>query len=210
MLGDVASIMCGYLLGSLPFAYGITRLATGKDIRMEGEGNVGARNVLHVAGTVAGLLTFLLDAGKGTAAWYLAQRWGSGHLVVYLTGFALMLGHGFPVWLHWHGGKGLAAAAGFLLPMWPLATLIAFGVLIAARVAVPSFDQAVAVAALAYLAVTLCEGNDGECVAFIVGLLGTAGLKRLIDLPYERATLLANGEAAGPQRDERARLRHAR
>jgi glycerol-3-phosphate acyltransferase PlsY len=209
MLNNLASIMCGYLLGSLPFAYAITRLVTGKDIRLEGEGNVGARNVLHTAGPTAGLLTFLLDAGKGSAAWYVAQRWGSSDLVTYLTGFSLLLGHGFPIWLHWHGGKGLAAASGFLLPMWPLATLLALAILIAARAAVPSFDQAVAVAAVCFLTVTLLQGNDGEGVAFIVGLLGTAGLKRLIDLPYERATLLANGEAAA-QPVQRARPRHVR
>ena len=89
----------GYLLGSLPFAFLITKAFTSKYIRFDGEGNVGARNVLHVVGPLPGLLALLLDGSKGAAAYWVGRRFGSGDMALYLTGFALMLGHGFPIWL---------------------------------------------------------------------------------------------------------------
>ena len=67
MLGQITVILTGYLLGSIPFAYLLTRLATGRDIRYVGDGNAGARSAIHVAGRVPGLLTLFLDIGKGAA-----------------------------------------------------------------------------------------------------------------------------------------------
>lgn len=205
MLSDLWIILAGYLLGSIPFAYLITRLVTGKDIRFEGEGNVGARNVLHVAGPAAGLATLLLDAGKGTAAYYIAQRWGSGNIALYLTGFALMLGHGFPVWLGWRGGKGLGPASGFLLPMWPYSVLGALVILIIARRIIPDFNIAFAIAGAAFPFLTLWEGNNLEGITFIVLFLGIAGIKKLVDLPHERAIRAKSGWVEGL-----AHMRHAR
>ena len=205
MLSDIAVVLTGYLLGSMPFAFIITRLAAGKDIRFEGEGNVGARNVLHVAGPIAFLLTLLLDAGKGIAAYWVGHHWGSGDLALYSTGFALMLGHGFPVWLGWRGGKGLGPASGFLLPMWPYAVLAALVILLAARAVIPDFNLAFAVAGAAFPFLTLWEGNDLQGFLFIVFFLGLAGIKKVIDLPHERAMRAHSGWSEGLAHARRTR-----
>ncbi len=122
-------LLACYLVGSLPFAYWITRWRTGLDIFEVGEGNVGARNVWHVVGPPWGVLTALLDALKGVAAVALARSWG---LDPWLCGFAAVLGHGYPVFHRFRGGKGLATALGVALAILPgvtLATLATYGAL---------------------------------------------------------------------------------
>jgi len=205
MASDLVVILAGYLLGSIPFAYLITKAFTGKDIRREGEGNVGSRNVLHTAGRVAGLLVLLLDTGKGAAAYWVARVYGSGDITLYLTGFAMMVGHGFPVWLHWHGGKGLAAAIGFLMQMWPYSVLGAALVFLLVSRLFTGFDFCFGVAAGAFALLTLKEGTSVEGMAFVVSLLGLAGVKRLIDLPREREIRAQTGWS-----DEPVRLRWLR
>jgi len=197
MLKDAALILAGYLLGSIPFAYLITKVATGKDIRYEGEGNVGTRNVLHVVGRKAAFLTLLGDMGKGAAANLLAQHWGSGELALWLTGFAAMLGHGFPIWLKWRGGKGLATAGGFLVPMWPLSILGAAIIFIIARLLIPDFNLAFAVTGVAIPLLTLWEGNDLYGVLGVILLFSIAGLKKIVDLPHERAMRAKSGWIEG-------------
>jgi len=187
MLRDIALILGGYLLGSIPFAFLITKAVTGRDIRFEGEGNVGARNVLHVAGPMPGLLTVLLDGAKGAAAYWLAETWGSGNVTLYLTGAALLVGHGFPVWLSWRGGKGLAAAAGFLLQMWPWSLLATLVILVVARSVIPDFNLSVTVAGTLFPFLTFWEGNDLEGLLFIIFFLGLTGVKKVLDLPHEKA-----------------------
>ncbi|MHB1319269.1 MAG: glycerol-3-phosphate acyltransferase [Anaerolineae bacterium] len=186
-MANVMAVVASYLLGSLPFAYLITRLATGKDIRQEGDGNGGARNVMHVAGLGAGLLTLALDAGKGAATAYVVRRWAASDLGVCLAGISLVLGHGYPVWLGWLGGKGLGAAAGYFLLRWPYATLVSLVTLVAAHAAIQSFSVAVAVSAAAFLMLSLVEGNTPAGVASIVAILATTGVKHILDLPRERA-----------------------
>ena len=199
MWTDAAVVVAGYLLGSIPFAYLVTRAVTGKDLRIEGEGNVGARNAMRTAGRVPGLLVFLLDGSKGAAAYWVGQRFGSGELVLYLTGFAMMLGHGFPLWLRWRGGKGLAAAVGFLSQMWPYSVLAGLAVFLLAQALLPVFDGAVAAGAGTMFVLSFVEGNSLKGVLFIVFFLGMAGLKRLIDLPYERSTSARSGWVEGPR-----------
>ena len=175
MLRDVAVILAGYLIGSIPFAFLITKLVTGKDLRFEGEGNVGARNALHVAGPIPGVLTALLDMGKGAAAHWVASNWASGEIVLYATGFAVMLGHGFPLWLGWRGGNGLEAAFGLLLPMWPYSVLATGAIFFVARSLIPDFNRAFAVAGAAFPLLTRLEGNSLRGAVFIIFLLGMAG-----------------------------------
>lgn len=193
MWTDLLVVAVGYLLGSIPFAYLVTRALTGKDIRYEGEGNVGSRNVMHVVGRGPGFLVLALDAAKGAAAYWVGHRFGSGDMALYLTGFAMMFGHGFPVWLRWRGGKGLAAAAGFLLQMWPYSVLGAAAVLVIARMFIPDFNLAFTVAGVAMPLFSFLEGNNLRGLLFIVFLLGIAGLKKVIDLPHERAIRAKSG-----------------
>lgn len=194
---NMALIFAGYLLGSIPFAFLMAKLFARKDVRFEGDGNVGTRNALHVAGWGAGGLTALLDGGKGAAAYWVGKEFGSGDLALYLTALGLMLGHGYPIWLRWRGGKGLAAAVGFLSQMWPLAVLIAAIAFLLARALVSSFDLSFATGSAAFLFATAWQGNDAEGLLFIVLLLGMAGVKRLLDLPYERAVKARGGSVEG-------------
>lgn len=197
MMQDILVFLVGYLLGSIPFAFLITKLFTGKDIRYEGEGNVGTRNVLHVAGVVPGVLTGLLDVGKGAAAHWVGRRWGSGELALYVAGFALMLGHGFPIWLKGRGGKGLGPASGFLLCMWPYSVLAMGAIFLLARAVIPDFNLSFAVAGTAFPFLTFLEGNDLKGFLFIVFFLGLAGVKKVLDLPHERACRAKSGWVEG-------------
>ncbi len=198
MWTDLLVIAAGYLLGSIPFAYLVTRALTGKDIRYEGEGNVGSRNVMHVVGRGPGFLVLFLDAAKGAGG--LLGGGGASALATWRstwTGFALMFGHGFPVWLGWRGGKGLAAAAGFLLQMWPYSVLGAAAILVIARMFIPDFNLAFTVAGAALPILTFLEGNNLQGLLFIVLFLGVAGLKKVIDLPHERAIRAKSGWIEG-------------
>ncbi|HTS11467.1 MAG TPA: glycerol-3-phosphate 1-O-acyltransferase PlsY [Candidatus Limnocylindrales bacterium] len=104
-----------YLLGSIPFGFLIVK-ARGGDIRKSGSGNIGAANVARNAGAVAGLLTLFLDAAKGYAAVWIAHRWTHGDMRWMMTAAVLaVLGHMFPVWLRFKGGKGVATGLGVFL-----------------------------------------------------------------------------------------------
>ena len=118
-----------YLLGSIPFGLLIVKAIGGGDVRKSGSGNIGAANVSRQAGKVAGILTLLFDAGKGYLAVILASLISGGSARwMMVAAFAAVLGHVFPVWLGFHGGKGVATG-GFLLlssgailllaPLWP-------------------------------------------------------------------------------------------
>lgn len=119
----------GYLLGSIPFGLLVGKLFGHADVRAEGSGNIGATNVARSAGKLAGLITLLLDAGKGAAAVYLAMRLApDSSQWIMAAALAAMAGHCFPVWLGFRGGKGVATAAGIFAVLCPLAMLGALAV----------------------------------------------------------------------------------
>ncbi|NNG02580.1 MAG: glycerol-3-phosphate 1-O-acyltransferase PlsY [Inquilinus sp.] len=114
-----AAALLGYLLGSIPFGLVLARLGGYGDIRQVGSGNIGATNVLRTGNKPLALATLLLDTGKGAAAVLIAARFGPDMAV--LAGGGAMLGHTFPVWLKFKGGKGVATALGTLLAIaWPV------------------------------------------------------------------------------------------
>lgn len=120
--GNVWSfIALGYLLGSIPFGYLLVRLTGGGDIRFQGSGNIGATNVARTSGWAVGVATLLLDGAKGFAAVWLAERFSGGNVrIMMYAGLAAILGHVFPIWLRFEGGKGVATALGvFLAICWP-------------------------------------------------------------------------------------------
>ncbi len=126
-----SSLLVGYLLGSVPFGFLAARMR-GLDIRQHGSGNIGATNVWRVCGWRVGLPVFLLDAVKGAAAVLLAglfvRLWpGEGvGLAPIVGGIACIVGHSFPVWLSFKGGKGVATSLGVLIALTPLASLVMF------------------------------------------------------------------------------------
>ncbi len=119
------SLALGYLLGSIPFGLIITRLAGTQDIRTIGSGNIGATNVLRTGRKELAAATLVCDALKGTAAVLIARAlWGEEAAL--LAGLAAFLGHVFPVWLHFKGGKGVATFLGVTLGLfWPAAIVFA-------------------------------------------------------------------------------------
>lgn len=108
-----AALLFGYLLGSIPFGFILTRMAGGGDLRSIGSGNIGATNVLRTGRKALAALTLLLDALKGTAAVLLAGHYGQNFAIA--AGFGAFLGHLFPVWLGFRGGKGVATYLGVLI-----------------------------------------------------------------------------------------------
>jgi glycerol-3-phosphate acyltransferase PlsY len=113
-------VVIAYLLGSIPFGYLIVKAGDGDDIRDRGSGNIGAANVARSAGLGAGLLTLLLDAAKGYAAVLIANRWAEGSNSarwMMAAAIAAVIGHMFPVWLGFKGGKGVATSLGVFLPI---------------------------------------------------------------------------------------------
>jgi glycerol-3-phosphate acyltransferase PlsY len=113
-----------YLLGSIPFGLLLGKLFGAADVRKAGSGNIGATNVARVAGPLAGILTLVLDAAKGSLAVLLAARLTNGvALWMMIAGLCVLVGHCFPIWLGFHGGKGVATAAGVFLVLCPPAFL---------------------------------------------------------------------------------------
>jgi glycerol-3-phosphate acyltransferase PlsY len=113
-----------YLLGSIPFGLLVGKLLGGADVRAAGSGNIGATNVARVAGPLAGILTLLLDAAKGALAVVLAARLSDQSSTwMMIAGLCALVGHCFPIWLGFHGGKGVATAAGVFLVLCPPALL---------------------------------------------------------------------------------------
>lgn len=117
------AFVIGYLLGSIPFGLVLTRLAGTQDLRSIGSGNIGATNVLRTGRKGLAAATLLLDALKGTAAVVIALRIG-GLDAALLAGLGAFLGHLFPVWLKFRGGKGVAVYIGILLGLIPAGALV--------------------------------------------------------------------------------------
>lgn len=122
--------LAAYFLGAIPFSYLITRWKTGGDIRNMGSGNVGATNVLRTTGKLSGLAALILDVGKGAAAVYLGRVLGGNEIWGAVAGFLAIVGHSFPVFLKFRGGKSVATGGGAFLVLCPLGIISAIAVFI--------------------------------------------------------------------------------
>jgi acyl phosphate:glycerol-3-phosphate acyltransferase len=126
MIAVVFACLAGYLAGSVPFAFLLAR-RVGIDVRKAGSGNVGAANVLRTTGAWRAVSVMALDVSKGAVAVFVADM-ALGASLAALAGVAAIVGHIYPVWLRFVGGKGVAVAAGVFLALTPSATAIAFAV----------------------------------------------------------------------------------
>lgn len=123
-LAVIAVPAAAYFLGSIPFGILFARLFGAGDVRKAGSGNIGATNVARVAGPIPGILTLLFDTAKGAAAvWAAGRVTGDSATWMIVAALAALIGHCFPVWLNFKGGKGVATAAGAFLVLCPLALL---------------------------------------------------------------------------------------
>lgn len=116
-----------YLLGSMPFGLILAKTVAGKDVRDSGSGNIGATNVARVLGKKLGALTLLLDLSKGLLPVWAARAWGLDGLWLGGIALAAVLGHCFPVYLRFHGGKGVATGLGVFIALNPLAAAVGGG-----------------------------------------------------------------------------------
>src|SRR4030043_491762 len=114
----------GYLLGSVPFGLILTKLFSQVDPRKTGSKNIGATNIFRTTGKTLGILTLIADVLKGVAPIWIANQWGLPDHWIAIAGLSPFLGHVFPIFLGFKGGKGVATAVGIYLPISPVAVLI--------------------------------------------------------------------------------------
>lgn len=179
----LAAILLGYLLGSIPFGLVLTRLAGLGDIRTIGSGNIGATNVLRTGRKALAALTLLLDGGKGAAAVLIAANFGPD--IAVLAGGGALVGHLFPVWLKFAGGKGVATFLGVMLAIaWPVGLLACLTWLaVAALFRFSSLAALIAVAASPAVAWWLADPQRTELAAFMAVLVFIrhhANIRRLL------------------------------
>jgi glycerol-3-phosphate acyltransferase PlsY len=175
------AVVLGYLIGSIPFGYLIVRLRLGADIRESGSGGTGATNVSRRAGKAAGLVTLLLDAAKGVAAVLAAkfvahQTIINPEWVVSAAAVAALLGHIFPIWLRFRGGKGVATGAGAMAVVAPVPAMIAAGaflltVLLTRYVSLGSIVAA-ATLPIAVVISSAIAGRSIDVATFALGITG--------------------------------------
>lgn len=189
----------GYLLGTIPFGLVLTRAAGLGDIRRLGSGNIGATNVLRTGSKALAAATVLLDGGKGAVAVLALAPWDAGLGLV--AGFAAVIGHDFPVWLHFRGGKGVATTFGVLLAVaWPVGLLACLTWLaVAALFRYSSLAALVAIMATPFTMEWLADG-PGIGLAAALAVLAIArhhaNIRRL--LKKEESKIGAKGNAGGP------------
>jgi acyl phosphate:glycerol-3-phosphate acyltransferase len=161
----VAALAFGYLLGSIPFGLIFTRLAGTQDIRAIGSGSIGATNVLRTGSKGLAAATLLADVLKGTAAVMLCAYW-FGHSAGLIAGLGAFLGHLFPVWLKFKGGKGIATGLGILLAISWKAALVVAVIWIALAAAFRYSSLASLIAAAAAPVILWFAGTPPEALLF--------------------------------------------
>lgn len=176
--------LVGYALGSIPTAYIVGRLTRGVDIRRAGEGNVGARNTFHEIGPWWGVAVTVADMGKGAAV---ALLYGRSPLWQLGVGAAfLVVGHAYPVWLRFAGGKGVACAGGLTVALFPWSGLVAAGAGGVAWLLTRRFLPTLITTAVLVFACAPLLGYEGRVIGVALGAFALVALKRVVDEPRMR------------------------
>ncbi|WP_028000106.1 glycerol-3-phosphate 1-O-acyltransferase PlsY [Sinorhizobium arboris] len=170
----IACLVFGYLLGSIPFGLILTRMAGLGDVRKIGSGNIGATNVLRTGNRKLAATTLLLDALKGTAAAAIASIWGVEAGIA--AGFAAFLGHLFPVWLSFRGGKGVATYIGVLLGLVPVMVLL-FAAIWLAAAKITRYSSLSALVATAAIPIALYAAGNGKVAVLFAVMTVIAWIK---------------------------------
>jgi glycerol-3-phosphate acyltransferase PlsY len=165
-------ILVGYACGSVPFAFILARRA-GIDVRVAGSGNVGSANVLRTSGTPLGVIVMSLDILKGVASVLLASALQGTTSAMAAAGAAAIVGHVYPVWLRFHGGKGVAVAAGVFSVLAPVATVTAAAVFLLVVWTSRVISLGSLAATVTLPSVALLSGASPSIVA---AAMGTGGL----------------------------------
>ena len=180
----LAAFAGGYLLGSIPFGLLVTKFAGLGDVRKIGSGNIGATNVLRTGRKGLAALTLLLDAGKGAAAVLVGALYGPDIAIAAALG--ALIGHLFPVWLRFQGGKGVATALGIMLGLsWPTALIcLAVWILVVAVTRFSSLAALIAtvvVPGVAWWLATPQIMEFGAVMAIVIWLRHIANIRRLLN-----------------------------
>ena len=184
----VAAIIIGYILGSIPFAYIIGRLKKGVDIRETGGGNIGALNVYRNVGPIYGLSALAADIGKGAMAVVIAGWLDLSLPWICVAGFAAIVGHNWPVFLKFKGGKGAATVLGVLLAFMPIPLLIAGGLVLVFIAITSNVRLALCAMVFTPLFAWLLNGDlDMIYIYYPLALLLFIGIYTLIGLKHELA-----------------------
>jgi glycerol-3-phosphate acyltransferase PlsY len=196
----IVGFVIAYLIGSVPFGLLLTRLAGAGDVRRIGSGNIGATNVLRTGRKGLALATLALDALKGALPVWLAYRYLGPDMAV-VVGLGAVLGHCFPVWLRFQGGKGVATAAGVVLALTPIVAAIAIGVFVLAvlatrYVSLGSMLGAVAAAPGAYLLGHVQAAELYLLLALIIVLKHAGNIRRLAQGTESRVNLHRSPDSA--------------
>ncbi|MSO73496.1 MAG: glycerol-3-phosphate 1-O-acyltransferase [Rhodospirillaceae bacterium] len=200
-----AAIVAGYFLGSIPFGLFLTRLAGAGDIRAIGSGNIGATNVLRTGRKGLAFCTLILDGGKGAAAILVVNALvgGSTSALALIAGGAAVLGHNFPIWLRFKGGKGVATTLGLMIAAMPVVGVMAcltwFAIAVVFRLSSLAALVALALAPIYALAL----GRTDQAIAFTgLGLLGwvrhATNLRRLLKGEEPRIGVKSGGTPDDP------------
>jgi len=166
------AIVAAYLIGSIPFALILAR-RYGADLRLVGSGNLGATNVMRASGVTAGLIVALLDMAKGASSVWIAEQLGPGPLLPAAAGVAAIVGHVYPIWLRFRGGKGVATACGVFSMLTPLAlppalAIFAIAVWVTKYISLGSVLASVALPPLAYALGSSAPAVIAACAASVI------------------------------------------
>ncbi len=181
------ALVAAYLIGSIPPAYITGRLIKGIDIRQVGTRNMGAMNVFYQVGFAAGLLVLAVDIGKGAAAVALARWLGVPEIAAWLAGAAAVIGHSFPVFLKFHGGRGGATCIGilvFLMP-WAIPIYLAIFGIILLLTRFPTVSYSIALLCFPFIGWLIY--HQWELAVYSVGLLLLPGIKYIPRIKEMRA-----------------------
>jgi len=163
-----AIVILGYLIGSIPFALLLARRWGTADLRRIGSGNLGAANVMRASGVTAGVLVALLDMAKGAASVALAERFSDSAAAPAIAGFAAIIGHIYPVWLRFRGGKGVATAAGVFGVLMPAVVPPVLAIFLATVWATKYISLGSLLATLALPPIAYAVGSSAPAVAAAV------------------------------------------
>ena len=194
------AIIIGYLLGSIPFAYIAGRLIKGVDIRKMGGGNVGATNVMREVGTASGIAVLVADIVKGTVAVLIAQWFGVSQVAVFIAGFAAVVGHNWPVFLGFSGGKGGATMVGVFFALVPVESSISFGIMVLVAFITSNLRLAMGVGFIFLPLIIWGFGGDTSLIFyslalyFFTGLRGLPAIIKSLRNPTERKGFIIDRE----------------
>lgn len=186
------AILAAYLLGSFPSAVLVSHAVSGSDIRVLGDGNMGARNTTRSLGWKAGIMVAILDFGKGVIAVGLARILGAGASTQLLSGVAVVLGHDFPLWAHFRGGQGMATILGVLMVLMPEATLWGLATFALSYILLRHFDLSAALGLGLIVALAGLEGQPTLWVTYAAVLFVSIGMKKWLDTQHRSANLPSN------------------